>query len=56
MGKNLLNSDGKIALFHETIRLYFNLHIYFVIEQKEIYRSVMFYDFLNQYMESNDKE
>lgn len=56
MGKNLLNSDGKIALFHETIRLDFNLPKYSVIEQKDPNPSVMSYDFLKQYMESNDKE
>ena len=56
MGKNLLNSDGKIALFHETIRLDFNLPKYSVIEQKDPNPSVMSYDFLKQYMENNDKE
>lgn len=56
MGNNLLNNDGKIALFHETIRLDFNLPKYSVIEQKDPNPSVMSYDFLKQYMESNDKE
>ena len=56
MGKNLLNNDGKIALFHETIRLDFNLPKYSVIEQKDPNPSVMSYDFLKQYMENNDKE
>ena len=46
MGKNLLNSDGKIALFHEAIRLDFNLPKYAVIEQKDPNPSVMSYDFL----------
>ena len=35
MGKNLLNSDGKIALLHETIRLDFNQPKYSVIEHKD---------------------
>ena len=56
-GENWFEFDTVIASpNYETIRLDFNLPKYSVIEQKDPNPSVMSYDFLKQYMESNDKE